>query len=543
MSTAWRVGRLSAGYSTYAELVDLARRELARRVRSLEASAGDGDRRGEQAHTGEREHTAANDRTHGSSSLPTALGTTAHAGARQTVTVWDVQTLSEQVRAVAAGETTSVALVEQALAGAERVQPVLNAFTHVLTEDALARAKELDARGAPVGPLHGVPIAVKDLYDVAGLTTTGCCAAYDERAPADEDSAVVAKLRAAGAVVVAKTNQHELACGATTLISSKGPCLNPWDTARIVGGSSGGSGAAVGAGVVAMAMGSDTGGSIRIPASFCGTTGLKPTHGAVSLRGAMPMCPSLDTAGPLARSAQDCALVHSVLVGYDAGYLWSRAGGYDPPSEADGIRVGIPRSYFELIDTEVRVAVEHAAKVLGSLGMTVVEVEGPNIAQAFGTFGTRLAEVAHCYRDLWDDDRISPNLAGLIAIGRQLSAADGFGGRELELLVRREFAEAFEHADVLLAPTTVFPAPRIDDVEIEVEGGKLDVHGGGCARLTMPVNVAGLPALALPIGFSSAGTPIGGQLIGNPWSEAFLCSVGSAYQRETDWHTRVADVS
>jgi aspartyl-tRNA(Asn)/glutamyl-tRNA(Gln) amidotransferase subunit A len=454
-----------------------------------------------------------------------------------------VQTLSEQARAIAAGETTSVTLVERALEGAQRVQPVLNAFTHVLADDALARAKELDARGERLGPLHGVPIAVKDLYDMAGIRTTGCCAAYDERDTATADSVVVSKLREAGAVIVAKTNQHELACGATTLVSSAGPCLNPWDTARIPGGSSGGSGAAVASGVVAMAMGSDTGGSIRIPASFCGTTGLKPTHGAVSLRGAMPMCPSLDTSGPLARSAEDCALVHSVLAGYDAGYLWSRAGAYDVPGEADGIRVGIPRSYFELIHTEVRVAVEEAAKVLESLGMRVVEVQGPDIAQAFGTFGTRLAEVAHCYRDLWDDDRITPNLAALIAIGRQLSAPDAFGGRELELEVRREFAEAFEHADVLLAPCTVFPAPRIDDSEIEVEGGALDVHGGGCARLTMPVNVAGLPALALPIGFSSAGTPVGGQLIGNPWSEAFLCSIGAAYQRETDWHMRVAHVS
>jgi aspartyl-tRNA(Asn)/glutamyl-tRNA(Gln) amidotransferase subunit A len=460
----------------------------------------------------------------------------------ETVTVWDVQTLTEQVRAVASGATTSVALVEEALAGAERVQPVLNAFTHVLADDALAQAKALDAHDDPVGPLHGVPIAVKDLYDVAGLTTTGCCAAYDERAPADEDCVVVAKLRAAGAVIVAKTNQHELACGATTLISSRGPCLNPWDTARIPGGSSGGSGAAVGAGVVAMAMGSDTGGSIRIPSSFCGNTGLKPTHGAVSLRGAMPMCPSLDTAGPLARSAEDCALVHSVLVGYDPAYLWSRAGSYDPPSEADGIRVGIPRSYFALVDSEVRVAVEQASSVLESLGMTVVEVEGPDIGEAWGTFGTRLAEIAHCYRDLWDDDRITPNLAGMITIGRQLTAADAFAGREVELRVRRSFARDLDAADVLLAPCTVFPAPKIDDTAIEVEGGKLDVHAGGCARLTLPVNVAGLPALALPIGFSSAGTPIGGQLIGNPWSEAFLCAVGAAYQRETDWHTSVAPV-
>jgi aspartyl-tRNA(Asn)/glutamyl-tRNA(Gln) amidotransferase subunit A len=455
-----------------------------------------------------------------------------------------VRTLTEQAGAIARRDVSSVELVERAIAEAERVQPVLNAFTHILGDDALARAKELDAATERVGPLHGVPIAVKDLYDVAGLTTTGCCAAYEDRAAAAEDSVVVSKLRAAGAIVVAKTNQHELACGATTLVSSYGPCLNPWDTARIVGGSSGGSGAAVASGVVAMAMGSDTGGSIRIPSSFCGVTGLKPTHGSVSLRGAMPMCPSLDTAGPLARSAEDCALVHSIIAGYDDGYLWSRSGEpISSPASLGGLRLGIPRSYLELVHTETKAGVEHAAKVLESLGMSIVEVDGPDISKAFGTFATRLAEVAHCYRDLWDDDRITPNLAAYIAVGRNLSAPDAFGGRELELEVRREFAAALGAADVLLAPTTVFPAPRIDDTEIVVEGGTVDVHGGGCARDTLPVNVAGLPALALPVGFSSAGTPLGGQLIGREWSEAQLCTIGAAYQRSTDWHLRVAEIT
>jgi aspartyl-tRNA(Asn)/glutamyl-tRNA(Gln) amidotransferase subunit A len=452
-----------------------------------------------------------------------------------------VPTLTEQAKAVADRRVSPVELVKRALAEIERVQPALNAFTEVLADDALTRAKELEG-AEPVGPLQGVPIAIKDLYDVEGVRTTGCCVAYDDRPVAPQDSVVVARLRAAGAIVVAKTNQHELACGATTQISSRGPCFNPWDTARIPGGSSGGSGAAVGAGVVAMAMGSDTGGSIRIPSSFCGVTGLKPTHGAVSLRGAMPMCPSLDTAGPLARTADDCALVHSVIAGFDRDYIWSRRGSYDGPSH-DPVRVGIPRSYFELIDTEVRVAVEQCAKTLESLGMTIVDVPGPDINEAWGTFATRLAEVAHCYRDLWESGEVSPNLAGMISIGRQLSAADAFAGRELELRIRRQFADAFEHADVLLAPCTVFPAPRVDDVEIEVEGGKIDVHGGGCARLTLPANVAGVPALAVPIGFSSARLPIGAQLIGREWAEPFLCSIGAAYQSATDWHTRIASIS
>ena len=451
-------------------------------------------------------------------------------------------TLTEQAEAVAKRDLSPVELVDAALAAAERIQPDLNAFTVVIAEDARRRAKELEGAD-PVGPLHGVPVAVKDLYDVEGLVSSGCCAAYEDRAPASSDSAVVSRLRAAGAIVVAKTNQHELACGATNLVSSFGPVLNPWDRARVSGGSSGGSGAAVAAGAVAMAMGSDTGGSIRIPASFCGVTGLKPTHGSVSLRGAMPMCPSLDASGPLARSAEDCATVHSIIAGDDPGYLWSRTGTpREAPSSLHGLRLGIVRSYFTLIHPEQRAGLEDAAKVFESLGMTVVEVEGPDIQEAFGTFGTRLAEIAHCYRDLWDDARITPNLAAYINAGRSLAAADFFAGRELELKVKRAFADALGEADVLIAPTTVFPAPRIDDMNIDVEGGSVDVHGGGCARNTLPVNVAALPALALPVGFSSVDTPLSVQLIGREWSEMFLCAVGAKYQEATDWHTRVAVV-
>lgn len=453
-----------------------------------------------------------------------------------------MRTLVEQAKAVAGRQLSPVDLVRESLDLIERVQPALNAFTRVFHDEALARAKELEASD-PAGPLHGVPVALKDLYDIKGIPTTGCCAAYADRI-ASSDSAVTTRLVEAGAIIVAKTNQHELACGATTLVSSFGPCLNPWAPTRIVGGSSGGSGAAVATGVVGMAMGSDTGGSIRIPSSFCGVTGLKPTHGAVSLRGAMPMCPSLDTAGPLARSAGDCALVLSVIAGRDPEYLWSRTGEAVPaPASLEGLRLGIPRSYFALIHPETRAGVEEAAKAFESMGMQIVDVEGPDIAEAFGTFGTRLAEVAHCYRDLWNDDRITPTLARFIELGRSVTGADFYAGRELGLKVTRDFATGLEQADVLLAPCTVFPAPRIDDIEVEVEGGRVDVHQGGCARDTLPVNVAGLPALAFPVGFSSVGTPIGAQLIGREWSEYQLCAVVEAYQEVTDWHTRVADVS
>lgn len=448
-----------------------------------------------------------------------------------------MHTLTEQAAAVASGSVSPVDLTEAALTAVERVQGTLNAFTVAFADRAIDRARRLEGVD-PVGALHGVPIAVKDLYDIEGVATTGCCAAYHDRIAAS-DSAVVEALERAGAIVVAKTNQHELACGATTQVSSFGPCFNPWGEGRIPGGSSGGSGAAVAAGVVAMAMGSDTGGSIRIPSSFCGVTGLKPTHGAVSLRGAMPMCPSLDTAGPLARSAQDCALAHGIIAGYDDAYLWSRTGPIaDVPDALVGVRIGLPQTFYEQLHPETRAAVDVAAKSFESLGAIVEEVGGPDLDECWRLFSLRLAEVAHCYRDLWDDDRVSPGLAALIAFGKSITAADAFGGRETTLDTRRTFVRALSGVDALLAPCTPFPAPRADSETVDVDRGKLDVHSGGPARLTLPVNLAGLPSLAFPVGFSSDDVPVGAQLIGPDWSELRLCAMVGAYQATTDWHLR-----
>lgn len=447
-------------------------------------------------------------------------------------------TLTEQAAAVARGEVSPVELTRAAVEAAERAQPRLNAFSTMLFERALERASALEG-SAPSGPLHGVPIAIKDLYDIAGVETTGCCKAYEGRI-ASTNSAVVDALESAGAIIVAKTNQHELACGATTQISSAGPCFNPWGEGRIPGGSSGGSGAAVAAGVVAMAMGSDTGGSIRIPSSFCGVTGLKPTHGAVSLRGAMPMCPSLDTAGPLARSAGDCALVHRIVAGADGEYLWSRAGAPLPEvTSLEGVKIAIPRSFLALVHPETKGGCDGAAKTFESLGARVDLIDGPDLDRTLQAFLVCLAEVVHCYRDLWDSDRISPELAQLIATGRQLTAADAFGGRERAIEAKRDFARRLTDTDALLAPCTAYPAPRASDHEVALDGDKtLDVHRGGPARLTLPVNVVGLPAVAFPVGFSSEGLPIGAQLIGPAWSEVRLCSMVSAFQQATDFHLR-----
>ena len=455
-----------------------------------------------------------------------------------------MQTLISTAAAVAERAVSPVELVDAALAGAERLQSRSNAFTAMMSEEARERAVQLTDRD-PIGPLHGVPIAIKDLYDVAGYRTTGCCAAYLDREIATQDSAVAARLRAAGAILIAKTNQHELACGATSQVSCFGPVLNPFDTTRIPGGSSGGSAAAVAAGVVTLAMGSDTGGSIREPAAMCGTSGLKPTHGSVSLRGAMPMIPAFDSGGPLTVSAEDCLLVHQLLAGYDDAYLYSSAdlAPRQPPKSLRGLRLGIPTRMYTRCHPEVHAAVDEAAAVMMQMGMTMIEVEGPDPDEGAATWNTRWAEVANCYRDLWDDERPSNYIKTLLAIGRGISGPDHAQGLERHLWVRRDFRRAFEMADVLLTPTSPYPAPRITDEQVEVEGGTLDVHDGGAVRMTMPVNLAGLPALSIPVGYSSEGLPMGAQLIGKRFSEPLICAVGAAYQRETDWHLRRAELA
>jgi len=455
-----------------------------------------------------------------------------------------MQTLISTAAAVAERAVSPVELVEAALAGAERLQSRSNAFTVMMSVEARERAVQLTDRD-PIGPLHGVPIAIKDLYDVAGYRTTGCCAAYLDREIATQDSAVAARLRAAGAILIAKTNQHELACGATSQVSCFGPVLNPFDTTRIPGGSSGGSAAAVAAGVVTLAMGSDTGGSIREPAAMCGTSGLKPTHGSVSLRGAMPMIPAFDSGGPLAVSAEDCLLVHHLLAGYDDADLYSSAdlAPRQPPKSLRGLRLGIPTRMYTRCHPEVHAAVDEAAAVMMQMGMTMIEVEGPDPDEGAATWNTRWAEVANCYRELWDDERPSNYIKTLLAIGRGISGPDHAQGLERHLWVRRDFRRAFEMADVLLTPTSPYPAPRITDEQVEVEGGTLDVHDGGAVRMTMPVNLAGLPALSIPVGYSSEGLPMGAQLIGKRFSEPLICAVGAAYQRETDWHLRRAELA
>ena len=441
-----------------------------------------------------------------------------------------MRTLTEQIEAVREGRVTPTALVEEALEAIERVEDHTNAFTTVLPDDAMERARALEKEG-PEGPLHGVPVAVKDLYDITGVVTSGCCAAYLDRV-ATQDSAVVASLRRAGAIIVAKTNMHELAFGPTSQLSCYGPVRNPWDTSLIPGGSSGGSGVAVATGVVGMAMGSDTGGSIRIPAALCGTTGLKPTHGAVSLRGAMPMTASFDTGGPLAVSAEDCITVFRVIAGFDVDYPYSRQGAQVGVKPVGELRIGVLRNWVAEADEAVAEATLAAAQVFADLGATVVELDGLVPTGMRAELGAVLmGEFADHYRDLWDNPFVGANIHALLEGGRSFQAIDYARGRELALRSHMTFMRAFEDLDLLFSPTEPITAPPAADSDPIRDAVMLTLF-------TMPVNAAGLPAVAFPV--VSEGLPISGQLIGPPWSEELLCATAGAFQRETEHHLRVA---
>ena len=441
-----------------------------------------------------------------------------------------MRTALEMARAVRERSVSALELVEEAVRLAERWQPVTNAFSQLHPEEAVEEARrraDQAAGGGDVPPLHGVPIAVKDLFDVAGWETTGCCEAYRGRV-ADRDADAVRRLRAAGAVVIGKTNQHELAAGATNLISACGPTANPWDPARITGGSSGGSGAAVAAGVVPVALGTDTGGSIRIPASMCGVTGLKPTHGAVSLEGVMPLAPSLDTVGPLAATVEDAAAVHAIMAG---------AAPADLRGGVEGLTVGtLGGLHVAFLQRGVFEAVMAAAEVFAGLGARTIALPGEGCFAPEVWDEVAWPELADHHGSLLDrPERLHPRSAELIARGAGQPDDVTAAARARAGQVRDAFLEALGEADVLLAAATPIVAPPAGVEWVEAGAGRLSVKLGAVSLLTRSVNLAGLPSVSVPAG-SIDGLPIGIQLIGRPGDEGTILRVAAAFESATDHH-------
>jgi aspartyl-tRNA(Asn)/glutamyl-tRNA(Gln) amidotransferase subunit A len=453
-------------------------------------------------------------------------------------------------RMIASKQVSPVEVVRAHLDRIAALDSKLRAFITICADSALesARAAEADLMaGRPVGPLHGVPWAPKDLYSTKGVRTTGGSKILADSVPA-ADATVVARLARAGAIVLGKLNMHEFAYGPEGINAHYGDTRNPWssDAHRIAGGSSSGSGAAVAAGMAPGSLGSDTGGSIRIPASLCGITGLKPTYGRASRAGVLPLTWSMDHVGPMTRSARDCALMLGAIAGYDpadptTSVLPVPDYGAALTGDVKGLRVGLLRAHFtDVAAPEVRTAVEAAAKQFERAGAVVDEVNLTQVAHAGTASAAIVASEALAYHAAWMRSRpqdYQPDVRERLRIGAFVSGAHYVRAQQVRALVAREIDEALARRDVLLAPATPLAAPVLGERETTLGDGPSDVRAA-LLRCTRPFNFSGHPACAAPCGFTAAGLPIGLQLIGRPFDEATVLRIVDAYQRITDWHTR-----
>jgi len=451
---------------------------------------------------------------------------------------WTLQQAAGQIRA---RKISPVELTRACLDRIERLQPQLNAFITVMTDQALAQARELETEalaGNWRGPLHGIPIGLKDLIDTAGVKTTCASAVFADRVPS-EDADVVRRLKRAGAVLIGKQNMHEFAYGGTSVRSHYGAVRNPWNVERIAGGSSGGPAAAVAAGLCFGAIGSDTAGSIRQPASYCGLTGLMPTYGRVSTRGVVPLSWSLDHIGPLCRTAADAALLLEVIAGYDpleATSVDLPADRYSTAIDAKtaALRAGAVRPFFfDQLDPEVETAVNGAIEVLRKLTAEVRDVELPPVPAL-----PILAAEAYAFHEPYitkSPELYQPETRERVKQGAAVTTTAYIAAkREMDRL-RRVAGSVFSTADVLITPTTPTTPMTIE----EASGRQAPALGRDVlARNTRWFNVFGLPAISIPCGFTRGGLPIGLQIAGPRFAEGRVLAVAHAYQQATDWHTR-----
>lgn len=447
-------------------------------------------------------------------------------------------TILEAAHKMSAGEASSVELTTESLAVIKR-RADLNAFLAMMDEHAEQRARQMDverAAGKVRGPLHGVPVAVKDVFCTKGVKTTCGSPLFADNVPA-YDAAVVEKLEEAGAVIVGKTHMHELAYGVTSNNPHYGAVRNCVDPTRIPGGSSGGSASAVGAGMVFMAMGSDTGGSIRLPAAYCGTVGIKPTTGRVSRYGVMPLDFTLDHMGPLTRSVRDAAVVLQVLAGYDPRDDSSSrvpVSEYDPGDNArlDGVRIGLPENfYFERIEEDVEFAVRETARLAEQAGAQIVPVKVPDIAGLNATSRIVLCAEASALMlpYLHRRNEIGVDTLALLDQGRLLPATDYVNAQRVRRRFQREYAEVWKEVDFLLTPTSPNVAPPIGQATVTIGGVEEDVRLAA-TRFVRGFNMIGWPALALPCGRSREDMPVSAQIIGRPWDEAGVFRVSRALE-------------
>jgi aspartyl-tRNA(Asn)/glutamyl-tRNA(Gln) amidotransferase subunit A len=471
-------------------------------------------------------------------------------------------TLTELSEQLADGSVTSVAATEAMLARIEALDGRLQSYLTVSGEQALEMAQEADGKRArgEEGPLLGVPVAVKDIICTRGVQTTAGSRILEGFVP-PYDATVAARLRQAGAVLLGKTNTDEFAMGSSTENSGYAVTRNPWDYERVPGGSSGGSAAAVAGRLAYAALGTDTGGSVRQPASFCGVTGMRPTYGRVSRRGVVAFASSLDQVGPFARSVRDCAMLLQVIAGHDAldsTSIDAPVPDYVAALDGDikGLRIGIPEEYFsEGLDPEVEATVRRAIEQLEALGAQLVEISLPHTHYALPAYYLIAPAEASANLARYDGVRFGPRREGedmietvkrtrslfgaetkrRIMLGTYALSAgyyEAYYGKALKArtLIKRDFVEAFEKVDVIAAPTSPTTAFRVG----ERTADPLSMYLADV--LTVPLNLSAGCGLSLPCGFDGQGLPVGLQLIGNTLQEALILNVAYAYQQATAWH-------
>jgi len=438
-------------------------------------------------------------------------------------------------------ELSPVELTGAILDRAERLDGPLNAFITLTREQALARARAAERsllEGKDLGPLHGIPISLKDLYQTVGVKTTGGSKILADWVP-ESDATVTRKLELAGAIVVGKNNLHEFAFGATNENPHYGPARNPWNRERITGGSSGGSAAAVAAGLGYASMGSDTGGSIRLPAALCGLVGVKPTYGLVSRAGVLPLSWSLDHCGPLTRTVEDAAIVLNAIVGHDHADPASASRVLPDLTTAldgrvQGIRVGLLREYLGThVNSEVASAVRTAADDLERLGMRVEEVAVPEVAYGDGASIGILYGEAAAIHERWlktHRDQYGADVLERLSQGERMTATQYLKAQRARRVLVDRFRALFEQIDVLVSPTVPILAPTIP----ESRGNAARAQLLGFTRL---FNVLGLPTLSVPCGFSTGGLSIGLQVAGRPFEDLTILRVAHAYERQAGWHS------
>ncbi len=455
-------------------------------------------------------------------------------------------TICELSRKLRDRSISPVELTHDCLGRIARLNPTLNAYITVTAESALERARVAEReiyRGAYLGPLHGIPIGLKDIIDTAGVRTTAASALFKDRIPT-EDAEVVRRLRAGGAIILGKQNLHEFAYGGSSIIGYFGEVRNPWNPARIAGGSSGGSAASVAAAMGFAAVGSDTAGSLRLPAAYCGVVGLKATYGRVSARGVIPLASSYDHVGPIANCVYDAALVLQVLSGRGPANENS-----DPCAQPSfisafdelpsNLRIGVPRAFFfDHLDPEVAQATEKAIAVFSELHAEIRDVE-----LQVSTDRTLSSAEAYVYHEAYVAR--SPELYQTATLARIQSGANTSvsdilrTSRELQAS-RDTIRKIFEEVDVLLTPTVPIPPPEI--ATLRAHPDDLRAQEVVMLRNTRPFNVWGIPAISIPCGFTADGMPIGLQLAAAPWRGNVLLQAAHEYEQATEWHKAMPEM-